>query len=101
MAKVSAIEKNNRRARMAQRDSNKRAALRTIIRDLSIPANERFQAVIKLSEMPRNGAKIRVMNRCNMTGRPHSVYRKFGLSRIALRDEALKGRIPGMLKASW
>lgn len=101
MAKVSSIMKNKRRERMSKRYAAKRESLRKIIHDMSVPADQRFQAMIKLSELPRNSAKIRVMNRCNMTGRPHSVYRKFGLSRIALRDLASNGQIPGLVKASW
>lgn len=101
MAKVSAVKKNDRRRKLAAKYAAKREKLRRIIRDPSVPASERFEAVIKLSELPRNGAKIRVMNRCNLTGRPHAVYRKFGLSRIALRDMACNGQIPGLVKASW
>ena len=101
MAKKSAIQKNEKRKRMVARDAAKRAALRTIIRDLSLPAEERFTAQLTLSSLPRNGAKIRVRNRCALTGRPRSVYRKFQLSRIALRELASSGYIPGMVKSSW
>ena len=101
MAKKSAIQKNNRRKRIVARDAQKRAELKAIIRDLTVPGEERFTAVLKLSSLPRNGAKIRVRNRCALSGRPRAVYRKFELSRIALRDLASSGYIPGMVKSSW
>ena len=101
MAKKSAIEKNNKRKRMVLRDAKKRAELRAIVRNLSLPAEERFTAQLKLSSLPRNGAKIRVRNRCALTGRPRVVYRKFELSRVALRELASSGYIPGMVKSSW
>lgn len=101
MAKKSSIEKNNRREKMSNSHFKKRQKLKAIICDLNIPFEERFQAVKQLSEMPRNGSKVRVHTRCALSGRPHAVYRKFKLSRIALRDLALKGMIPGMKKASW
>ncbi|MFP6688890.1 MAG: 30S ribosomal protein S14 [Alphaproteobacteria bacterium MarineAlpha10_Bin2] len=101
MAKKSAIEKNNKRKRMVLRDAKKRAELRAIVRNLSLPAEERFTAQLKLSSLPRNGAKIRVRNRCALTGRPRAVYRKFELSRVALRELASSGYIPGMVKSSW
>lgn len=101
MAKVSSIEKNERRRKLVKKYASARSKLKKIIQDKTIPLDERFKATIKLSELPRNGAKIRVMNRCAMSGRPHAVYRKFGLSRIALRDLASNGKIPGLIKASW
>ena len=101
MAKKSAIEKNNKRKRMVLRDAKQRAELRAIVRNLSLPAEERFTAQLKLSSLPRNGAKIRVRNRCALTGRPRAVYRKFELSRVALRELASSGYIPGMVKSSW
>ncbi|MEJ1995937.1 MAG: 30S ribosomal protein S14 [Limibacillus sp.] len=101
MAKKSAIEKNKRRARMAKSQSNKRQALRAIARDRSLSPEERFEAYLKLAELPRNGAKNRVRNRCELTGRPRGYYRKLKLSRIALRDLASIGQIPGMTKSSW
>ncbi len=101
MAKKSAIQKNEKRKRMVARDAAKRAALKAIIRNLSLPAEERFTAQLKLSNLPRNGAKIRVRNRCSLSGRPRGVYRKFQLSRIALRELASSGYIPGMVKSSW
>ncbi len=101
MAKKSAVEKNNRRAKMARKQAPKRARLRAIARDRSLPPEERFQAYLKLAEMPRNGAAVRVRNRCLLTGRPRGYYRKFRLSRIALRELASIGHIPGMVKSSW
>lgn len=101
MAKKSAVEKNKNRARMAQRHAGKRARLKAIASDRNMPAEERFAARLKLAEMPRNSAPVRVRNRCELTGRSRSYYRKFKLSRIALRDLASAGQIPGMVKASW
>ncbi|MGP1395306.1 MAG: 30S ribosomal protein S14 [Inquilinaceae bacterium] len=101
MAKKSAIEKNKRRERLVKRYADKRARLKATADDLSVPAEERFAARMKLAEMPRNGSATRIRNRCELTGRPRSVYRRFKLSRIALRDLASKGQIPGMVKASW
>ena len=101
MAKKSAVEKNARRARLVKKHAGKRARLRAIARDRSLPPEERFQAYLKLAEMPRNGAAVRVRNRCQLTGRPRAYYRKFRLSRIALRDLASVGQIPGMVKSSW
>ncbi|HEX7007173.1 MAG TPA: 30S ribosomal protein S14 [Alphaproteobacteria bacterium] len=101
MAKKSAIEKNKRRARMAQRYRAKRERLKALARDESLPPEERFAAHLRLAALPRNGARVRVRNRCELTGRPRAVYRKFMLSRIALRDLASRGEIPGMIKASW
>jgi small subunit ribosomal protein S14 len=101
MAKKSTIEKNKRRQRMVKRDAAKRADLRAIVRDRSLPAEERFAAQLKLAQMPRNGARVRVRNRCRLTGRSRGNYRKFGLSRIALRELASAGQVPGMVKSSW
>jgi small subunit ribosomal protein S14 len=101
MAKKSAVEKNNRRRRMAARDADKRAALKAIARDTDLPPEERFKARLKLAELPRNGAMVRVRNRCELTGRPRGYYRKFKLSRIALRELASSGELPGVTKASW
>ena len=101
MAKKSAIQKNEKRKRMVTRDAKKRAELRAIVRNLTLPAEERFTAQLKLSSMPRNGAKTRVRNRCALSGRPRAVYRKFELSRVALRELASSGFIPGMVKSSW
>ncbi len=101
MAKKSAIEKNEKRRKLVQRYAAKRDRLRTIARDRSLPPEERFQAYLKLAEVPRNGAAVRVRNRCKVSGRPRGNYRKFKISRIALRDLASIGQIPGMVKSSW
>ena len=101
MAKKSAIEKNARRARQVKNCAAKRARLRAMARDRSLPPEERFQANLKLAEMPRNGAAVRVRSRCSLSGRPRGYYRKFRLSRIALRELAAIGQIPGMVKSSW
>ena len=101
MAKKSAIEKNEKRKKLVQRYAAKRDRLRTIARDRSLPPEERFQAYLKLAEMPRNGAAVRVRNRCKVTGRPRGNYRKFKIPRIAVRDLASIGQIPGMVKSSW
>lgn len=101
MAKTSAVEKNRKRMRLAKRDASKRARLKAEAKNQSLPMEERFAAQLKLAEMPRNGSRVRIRNRCELTGRPRGTYRKFKLSRIALRDLASKGQIPGMVKASW
>ena len=101
MAKLSSINKNNRRIKLSDRFLKKRKALKKIIMDKKLSLEERFKAQQKLSNMPRNSAKNRVMNRCQITGRPHGVYRKLKISRIALRDLGLHGLIPGMTKSSW
>ena len=101
MAKASAINKNNRRIKLSNRFFKKRQDLKKIIMDKKIPLEERFKAQQKLSNLPRNSAKNRVMNRCQITGRPHGVYRKLKISRIALRDMASSGKIPGITKSSW
>jgi len=101
MAKLSAINKNNRRIKLSNKFSKKRKLLKNIIMNKKLPLEERFKAQQKLSNMPRNSAKNRVMNRCQITGRPHSVYRKLKISRIALRQLGLQGKIPGMIKSSW
>ena len=101
MAKKSAINKNNRRIKLSDRFFNKRKALKKTIMNKNLPLEERFKAQQKLSKLPRNSAKTRVMNRCQITGRPHGVYRKLKISRIALRQLGLQGKIPGMIKSSW
>jgi small subunit ribosomal protein S14 len=101
MAKKSSIEKNKRRRRMAAKYDAKRQALRAKVRDLKLPSEERFAAQLKLAELPRNSALVRVRNRCGLTGRPRAYYRKFNLSRIALRELASNGQLPGAVKASW
>lgn len=101
MAKKSAVEKNKRRQRMAKQYAAKRAELKAIAGDRSLPPEERFQAFLKLAELPRNASKTRVRNRCEVTGRPRGYYRRLKMSRIALRDLASTGQIPGMVKSSW
>ena len=101
MAKLSSINKNNKRINLSNKFYNKREKLKKIIMNKKLPLEERFKAQQKLSKMPRNSAKTRVMNRCQITGRPHGVYRKLKISRIALRKLGLEGKIPGMIKSSW
>ncbi len=101
MAKISAIQKNKRREALVRRMAARRARLKAMARDAALPPEERFKARLRLAEMPRNSSKVRIQNRCELTGRPRSVYRKFKLSRIALRDLASQGRIPGVVKSSW
>ena len=101
MAKVSAVEKNNRRRKLADQYSAKRAALKAIVMDRSNPIEERFKATLKLAELPRNSAKVRVRNRCEVSGRPRAYYRKLKMSRIALRELGSLGRVPGIVKSSW
>ena len=101
MAKLSSINKNNKRIKLSNKFYKKRTALKKIIMDKKIPLEERFKAQQKLSNLPRNSAKNRVRNRCQITGRPHGVYRKLKISRIALRKLGLEGKIPGMVKSSW
>jgi small subunit ribosomal protein S14 len=101
MAKVSAIEKNKRRRQLVDKYAEKRAALKAIVMDRSLPIEERFKANIKLAALPRNGAKIRIRNRCEVSGRPRGFYRKLRMSRIALRDLGSTGKVPGVVKSSW
>ena len=101
MAKLSAINKNNKRKKLSNKFFKKRQELKKIIMDKKIPLEQRFKAQQKLSKLPRNSSKTRVMNRCEITGRPHGVYRKLRISRIALRQLGLEGKIPGMVKSSW
>ena len=101
MAKLSSINKNNKRIKLSNKFFKKRQALKKIIMNKNLTLEERFKAQQKLSNLPRNSAKNRVMNRCQITGRPHGVYRKLKISRIALRQLGLQGKIPGMVKSSW
>lgn len=101
MAKTSAIEKNKRRARLAKKFAGRRARLKAIALDKTVTPEERFAAQLKLAQLPRNSSPVRVRSRCDMTGRSRAVYRKFRLSRMALRDLATTGQIPGMVKSSW
>lgn len=101
MAKKSAIAKNKKRRRLVEQYAEKRAELKAIWLDESQPDEEREAAQRKLNKLPRNSSAVRIRNRCALTGRPRGYYRKFGLSRIALRDGALRGDLPGVIKASW
>jgi small subunit ribosomal protein S14 len=101
MAKTSSIAKNKRRARLAKQYAARRSKLRAIARDRNVSMEERFAATLKLAELPRNSAKVRIRNRCEITGRPRAYYRKLKMSRIALRDLGSKGVIPGLVKSSW
>jgi small subunit ribosomal protein S14 len=101
MAKKSAIEKNNRRRKLALKYASKRARLKAIANDDSLPQEDRFSARMKLAQLPRNSSPGRYRNRCEVTGRPRAYYRKLRMSRIALRELASEGRIPGMTKSSW
>ena len=101
MAKKSAIEKNRNRARKVAREAVRRARLKAVTQDRTLPIEERFRAGLKLGAMPRNGAANRLRNRCEITGRPRGYYRKFRMSRIALRELGSAGQIPGLVKSSW
>lgn len=101
MAKTSMIERDKKRRRLAKKFAFRRARLKAIASDLSVPAEERFAARLKLAELPRNASPTRIHNRCDLTGRPRGYYRKLRLSRIALRDLASNGLVPGMVKSSW
>ncbi|MBL8881852.1 MAG: 30S ribosomal protein S14 [Hyphomicrobium sp.] len=101
MAKTSSIEKNKRRRKMAEQQAPKRKRLKDLAKDMTKTAEERFAARLKLAELPRNGAKVRVRNRCEITGRARGNYRKLKMCRNQLRELASQGRIPGMVKSSW
>jgi small subunit ribosomal protein S14 len=101
MAKKSAVERNRKRERLAQRYAAKREQLKAIARNQELPVEERFTAQLKLAALPRNAAPSRVRNRCEITGRPRAFYRKLRMSRIALREMASQGLVPGMVKSSW
>lgn len=101
MAKKSSILKNNKRKTLNSLHKAKREKIAAISKDISLPFEERLAAQVKLSEMPRDGSQIRYRNRCSLSGRPRGNFRKFGLSRIALRDLASWGQIPGLIKSSW
>src|SRR5882724_3902155 len=101
MAKTSVVERNKKRIRLVKSLGKKRAKLKAIVMDKNTGDEERFAAVLKLAQVPRNSAKIRVRNRCELTGRPRGVYRKFRMGRNKLRELASKGQIPGMVKSSW
>ena len=101
MAKTSSIQRNLKRIKLVKKFLKKRTNLKKIIKNKKLPLEERFAAQLKLAKIPRNSSKVRIRNRCEITGRPHGVYRKLKISRIALRDLASKGKIPGMTKSSW
>ena len=101
MAKTSSVEKNNRRRNLTARYASRRKVLKAIIMDQKKPIEERFRAQLKLAAMPRNSAKVRIRNRCEITGRPRAYYRKLKMSRIALRDLGSSGAVPGLVKSSW
>ncbi|GGF29670.1 30S ribosomal protein S14 [Aliidongia dinghuensis] len=101
MAKTSSVQKNQKRQKLADRFAAKRARLKAIVGDRSASPEDRFVAQLKLAALPRNSARVRVRNRCALSGRPRAYYRKFKLSRIALRELASAGQIPGMVKSSW
>lgn len=101
MAKVCMLERNKKRRKMVKSMASKRAKLKAIIMNRDLPPDERFQASLKLAELPRNSSKIRIRNRCALTGRPRGYFRKVNLSRIALRDLASRGELPGITKSSW
>ena len=101
MAKTSSIQRNLKRIKLTKKFLKKREDLKKIIKNKKLPLEDRFAAQLKLAKIPRNSARIRIRNRCEISGRPHGVYRKLRISRIALRDLASKGKIPGMTKSSW
>ncbi len=101
MAKTSAVERNKKRARMAKKFANKRATLKAVLMNREASPEERFEAALKMAELPRNSSQTRIRLRCELTGRSRGNYRKFKLSRNMLRDLANKGQIPGMVKSSW
>ncbi|MCW2310189.1 30S ribosomal protein S14 [Rhodobium gokarnense] len=101
MAKKSAIEKNKRRRKLVDQYADKRKALKAAAKDESLTLEERFQAQLKLAELPRNSSKTRIRNRCEVTGRPRGYYRKLKMSRVALRELGSLGLVPGMVKSSW
>lgn len=101
MAKTSSVEKNNRRRKLVKQYASKRAKLKAIIQNKELPIEERFAAQLKLAGLPRNSAKTRIRNRCEVTGRSRAYYRKLKMSRLALREMSNLGLIPGMVKSSW
>ncbi|MBR1915771.1 MAG: 30S ribosomal protein S14 [Alphaproteobacteria bacterium] len=101
MSKTSSVYRNLKRVKMSEKYANRRQKLKEVVMDKNASPEDRFQATLKLASMPRNSAKIRIRNRCKLTGRSRSYYRKFGLSRVELRDLASFGEIPGLVKSSW
>ncbi|MCZ6655874.1 MAG: 30S ribosomal protein S14 [Gammaproteobacteria bacterium] len=101
MAKVSMIEREKKRAKIAAKYAVKRAALKAIINNRNLSDDERWDAQLRIQKLPRNASPVRRQRRCGVTGRPHGVYRKFGLGRNKLREAAMRGDVPGLVKASW
>ena len=101
MAKVSMIARENKRMKMVQKFAKKRDELKKIISDMSVSDEERYEARLKLQKLPRDTSPVRLQRRCQITGRPHAVYRRFGLSRNKLRELAMNGDVPGLVKSSW
>jgi len=101
MAKLSSVERNKKRRKLVKRFAAKRAELKKVVMNQQLTMEDRFAAQMKLSKLPRNSSPVRIHNRCQLSGRPRGFYRKFKLSRIALRDLASSGQIPGMVKSSW
>ena len=101
MAKVSMIARENKRIKMVQKFAKKREDLKKVISDMNISDEERYEARLKLQKLPRDASPVRLQRRCQITGRPHAVYRRFGLSRNKLRELAMNGDVPGLVKSSW
>ncbi len=101
MAKTSVIEREKKRVRTVQKYAKKRAALKAVISDRNASDDERWEAQLQLQKLPRDASPVRLQRRCGLTGRPHGVYRKFGLGRNKLREAAMRGDVPGLVKASW
>ncbi len=101
MAKVSMIARENKRIKMVQKFAKKREELKKVIADMNLSDEERYEARLKLQKLPRDASPVRLQRRCQITGRPHAVYRRFGLSRNKLRELAMKGDVPGLVKSSW
>ena len=101
MAKVSMIARENKRLKMVQKFAKKREELKKIISDMKLSDEERYEARLKLQKLPRDASPVRLQRRCQITGRPHAVYRRFGLSRNKLRELAMNGDVPGLVKSSW
>ena len=101
MAKLSMVQREEKRTKLVARYADRRTALKLIIKDPETPFDEKMAAVDKLQKLPRDSSPVRQHNRCKITGRPHGYYRKFGLSRIKLREAAMRGDVPGLVKASW